>query len=110
MKKTREVTLFVHPGGNVETIYQDGLKKLGLGRLHTRRASVIEFNDAGQVWEVRAPKYKGMPPELWPVIHEHESREECLEWERDWLNKKLKQPTQQSDMRPSWQKFRGISD
>ena len=66
------------PDGNAECLYHELIDLHGLGRLACERASVIEFDQATQVWQVK-------PPDAATVLFSHASRNVCLQWEHDHL-------------------------
>jgi hypothetical protein len=78
-------TITFHPNGRATTLYTDKLPLRELGQLSVQRASLIEFNDSTQEWEVfflPIPHSKIRIPNF-----SHPSREACLAWEHDQLNK-----------------------
>ena len=61
--------------GQAKCLYTEAVDLRELGRLHCERASVVEFNDKSQQWEVAEPGKE-------KVLFAHPSRARCLEWER----------------------------
>ena len=66
------------PDGNAECLYHEMIDLHELGRLACERASVIEFDEATQEWQVKRPGGD-------TVLFSHVSREACLDWERNHL-------------------------
>ncbi len=65
--------------GNCECLHTEAIDLTALGLLEISRATEIEFDNTCQEWVV---KHSGR------ILHTHESRDECLKWERrymDWL-------------------------
>lgn len=66
-----------NPDGTAQCLYSEDIDLRELGRLTVNRQSLVEFNDAKQKWEVWSADCR--------LLFEHESREACLEWERNNL-------------------------
>lgn len=66
--------------GTARCLWTEAVPLRELGRLDIQRASTVEFNPTGQVWEVRLASH----PEA--VGFAHPSRETCLHWERNTLH------------------------
>lgn len=75
---TPEVVLKFNPDGTAEGLHTESISLHTLGRLSIRRASTIEFDDAGQEWVVRSPSGT--------ELFRHPIRQRCLEWERIFFN------------------------
>jgi hypothetical protein len=60
-------------------LHTDALPLATIGNLTIRRASVIEWDEMTQQWGVQIVLEDGS---LTPVLWRHESREECLDFER----------------------------
>ena len=73
-------TLTIGTDGTARGLYTDALDLRQLGKLSMARASVVEFKHTTQQWEVRTPDGK-------IVLYSHESREECLRWEREFFTR-----------------------
>jgi len=71
----KTATLLIEPTGEVLCLYTEAIPLRSLGRITTRRASTVEFNDTVQEWQVGEPGRD-------TVHYSHPSREACLEWER----------------------------
>lgn len=69
--------------GNAECLWTEALPLHALGALKMRRASVVEFNEGRQQWEVRPPDDKIT------VLFASKSREQCLQWEQQHFNQQL---------------------
>ena len=77
---TSHVLTFEDDGG-CHTLWTDKLPLSDLGTLRVRRASWIDFNEHTQRWEVRFDPHSDDP------VFTHPSREECLRWENEKLNR-----------------------
>ena len=75
-----EAVLTFNPDGSAQALYTEAIPLHTLGRLSVQRASMIEFDDAGQEWVVRSPSGDELFRD--PV------RQRCLDWERDFFNNK----------------------
>ena len=64
--------------GQGECLYTEAVDLRGIGRLRCERASVLEFNEYSQEWEVKKPSGG-------KVLFSHSSRQICLDWEREHL-------------------------
>ena len=64
--------------GRGECLYTEAVDLQSLGRLSCERASVLEFNEHSQEWEVKKPSGG-------KVLFSHPSRQVCLDWERNNL-------------------------
>jgi hypothetical protein len=68
--------------GSAIALHTDDLSLSCLGRMTVKRASLVEFNEDRQKWEVTivgdaAPSFSNA------------SRAKCLDWERSTLNQRL---------------------
>ena len=72
--------LIVTPAGAVECLYTEAIDLWKLGDLTVRRATDIAFDNDSQLWTVRDPG--GC------ALYRHCSREACLTWERDYLERR----------------------
>jgi hypothetical protein len=61
-------------------LHTDALPLAAIGKLTIRRASVIEWDEAAQRWGVQIVLEDGS---LTPVLFRHETREGCLDFERE---------------------------
>ncbi len=61
--------------GQGKCLYTEAVDLRTLGRLRCERASLLEFNDQSQQWEVAEPDSAR-------VLFTHPSRDKCLQWER----------------------------
>jgi hypothetical protein len=64
--------------GEGHCLYTEVIDLPSIGPLHVERATTIEFNEAGQVWEVRR---------ITKVLFSHRSRAACLAWEHQHFNR-----------------------
>jgi hypothetical protein len=64
--------------GTAQCLYHELIDLHELGHLACERASVIEFDQATQQWQVKLPDGD-------EVLFQHSSREACLDWEREEL-------------------------
>ena len=64
--------------GLARCLYTDAIPLQSLGTLEIHRATTIEFNSAGQQWEVRDPDGA--------ILFVDPSRSCCLAWELDCFN------------------------
>lgn len=65
----------INEQGNISTLYNDNIDLYDLGLVtHVRRASLIEFNEKRQWWEVVNVATK-------EIVYQNKVREECLKWE-----------------------------
>ena len=67
------------PAGVGRCLYTEQLDLNAIGALEVRRASVIEFNNQAQQWEVKSPEGQ--------VLFLHASRAMCLNWEHQYFNR-----------------------
>jgi hypothetical protein len=67
-----------NPQGEGHCLYTEVIDLPSIGPLHVERATSIEFNDGGQVWEVRAVD---------EVLFSDRSRSVCLAWEHQHFNR-----------------------
>ena len=74
-----EMTLTFTPDGRGHCLYGEAIDLQALGPLTCRRASQVEFDDAGQQWQV-------LTADRATVRFSSPSRQRCLDWERDNLN------------------------
>lgn len=63
--------------GTVDCLYTEAIDLREIGKLQVVRATLIEFNEWSQEWEVKAAS-DGV------LLFSHSSRETCLHWE--WSN------------------------
>lgn len=75
-----EVVLTFNPDGTAQGLYTEAISLHELGRLCIQRASTIEFEDSIQQWVVRSPEGA--------ELHQSPSRQLCLDWEREFFNKR----------------------
>ena len=66
------------PTGTGSCLYTELIDLQQLGSLQMERASTIEFNEARQVWEVRAGG---------ELLFSNRSRSVCLAWEQQHFNR-----------------------
>jgi hypothetical protein len=66
--------------GTAHCLWTEAVPLHELGRLEVQRASTIEFNESGQVWEVRLVSDPNT------VAFFNASRDACLEWEHQNVN------------------------
>lgn len=66
--------------GRFDGLHTDRTDLNEVGSMSVKRASWVDFNESTQVWEVR------WSPKAPPVFSNH-SREACIEWEREQLQK-----------------------
>ena len=78
MNTTNHVITFAQDG-TAQCLWTEAVPLHQLGRLDVHRASLVEFNSAKQVWEVRLESNPGV------VAFSHVSRAICLAWEREAL-------------------------
>jgi hypothetical protein len=64
--------------GTAQCLYHELIDLHELGHLACERASVIEFDQATQEWQVKSSDGA-------TLLYCHASREVCLQWERDHL-------------------------
>jgi len=74
-----KATLFVDSNGHVTGLHTDMIPLEKLGKLDIKRASNIEFNNRKGVWEVEIAGWDG-------ALFSSTSREQCLKWERRYIN------------------------
>jgi len=70
-----EAVVLIDSGGELSGLYTELVPLHELGRMKTRRATLVEFCEEAQEWQVRKVGSGA-------VLFGHESREACLEWER----------------------------
>lgn len=75
-----QAAFLVGPGGEVIGLYTELIPLRCLGKLKTRRASTVEFNELEQRWEVSEPGCGA-------VLFSHPCRDVCLNWERRILGR-----------------------
>jgi hypothetical protein len=68
------------PDGTARCLWTEDVPLHELGRLDIQRASTVGFEPSKQQWEVRLAS----EPDV--VAFSHQSRETCLEWERNTIN------------------------
>jgi len=66
------------PDGLARCLHTEAIDLRVLGRLTVVRATLVEFNDSAQQWEVRHHGTR-------ELLHADPSREACLRWEREHL-------------------------
>ncbi len=66
------------PAGSGHCLFTEAIDLFALGTLEITRASIIEFNNAAQVWEVRSNEGA--------LLFSHASRQACLDWEHQHFN------------------------
>lgn len=76
-----ETTLIFTADGRGCCLYTEAINLSDLGKLTVSRATVIEFDNKAQYWRV-------LDPDGFPMFNAP-SRQECLEWERRYLNANL---------------------
>lgn len=64
--------------GTGSCLYTELIDLQQLGSLQMERASTIEFNESGQVWEVRAES---------ELLFSNRSRAVCFAWEHQHFNR-----------------------
>ena len=72
------ITLTFTPDGTGHGIYTEALDLGTIGSLQIKRATHIEFDNRAQYWRVRDPD--GF------ALYNSPSRQQCLDWERQYLN------------------------
>lgn len=72
-----DITLVFTPDGIGRGLYTESIDLSRLGQLSVARATIIEFDNEAQYWRVR--DRQGFP------MFNSPSREECLDWERQYL-------------------------
>ncbi len=71
-----KVVLEIDEQGDIHGLYTDDVDLFAVGRVtNIRKASNIDFNEEGQVWEVLSLEGK--------VLHTNQNREKAIEWEVD---------------------------
>lgn len=84
-----KIEIVFHPDGEGECLWTEALPLHAIGALKMRRASVVEFNEDRQEWEVwEAQRPDGQTAEL---LFANPSREACLQWEQQYFNQQLAQ-------------------
>ena len=66
------------PDGLARCLHTEAIDLRVLGRLTVIRATLVEFNDSAQQWEVRRHGTR-------ELLHADPSRDACLRWEREHL-------------------------
>lgn len=69
------------PDGSFHGLHTDRTDLSAIGSMEVHRASWVDFNGHTQRWEVRWDPHADDP------VFTHASREVCLEWEREQLQK-----------------------
>ena len=77
-----KAVLFVDNDGHVTGLHTDVIDLAEIGKLDIKRASNIEFNNRTAMWEVELFGWGG-------PVYSNTSREECLKWERQYINNLL---------------------
>lgn len=86
-----EIVISFNADGTAEALHTDEFPLAALGRLSMERASTVEFNEVSQWWEVRLVALPGDDVKfLGPVVYSNPSRANCIQWERDVINERLK--------------------
>lgn len=75
--------LSIAPDGSIETLWTEAIPLESLGTLRVKRASLVEFNEVSQEWEVR------LCPNTEDVVFSHKSRAACIAWEIETINAQL---------------------
>lgn len=75
--------LLIQPDGNVTCLWQEDIDLNAIGTLRVERASTVEFNQHTGLWEVCFPERPGLP------AYASTSRNDCLAWEHDEVNRRL---------------------
>lgn len=70
-----KAALLIERTGEVLCLYTEAIPLQSLGKLKTKRATEVEFNETIQEWQVTKPG-GGV------VYYSNPCRETCLEWER----------------------------
>jgi len=70
--------LYCLANGTVEGLFTEAIDLASLGAMTIQRAAAIEFDNATQQWCVFDA--------FGQCLHSHPSRQECLDWERGYLN------------------------
>ena len=73
-----DMALTFTPDGTGRCLYTEALDLGAIGRLSVRRATRIEFDDRAQDWRVYTAHGR-------VAMFNSPSRQECLEWERWYL-------------------------
>ncbi len=74
-------TLVFTPDGTGQGLYSEDIDLGSIGTLVIRRATAIEFDNAAQYWRVRDRDGFAM--------FNSPSRQECLDWERQYFEARL---------------------
>ena len=67
------------PDGTGHCLYNESIDLHKLGTLSCRRASLVEFNESAQQWQVKTVEGR-------KVLFQSSSRQACLDWEQDHLD------------------------
>ncbi len=67
------------PDGTGHCLYAETINLRTLGSLACRRASLVEFSEPLQEWQVKTPDRRR-------TLFSSPSRQTCLDWERDHLD------------------------
>jgi hypothetical protein len=70
-----EIEMIFDDTGMIHTLYHECIPLSLLGKMKVERASHIEFDSCSQQWQVITPRKD-------EVLYQHESRDNCLLWER----------------------------
>ncbi len=73
------MNLIFAPDGTGHCLYGETIDLRRLGALSCRRASLVEFDETAQEWQVKAVESR-------KVLFQSFSRQACLDWERDHLD------------------------
>ena len=65
--------------GNGHGLFTEAIDLSSLGALEIVRASIIEFNNAAQQWEVKSAD--GV------LLHSHAWRQACIDWKHQYFNR-----------------------
>jgi hypothetical protein len=71
-------SLVITVDGKCECLHTELIDLASLGLLEVRRATEIEFDNLIQEWVVKDTGGRH--------LHSHESRDECLKWERRYMD------------------------
>lgn len=75
----KQAQIIITPAGGCECLYTEAIDLAALGTLSVKRATDIAFDDDSQLWVVRDTGGR--------ELYRHISRESCLTWERDYLER-----------------------
>jgi hypothetical protein len=72
------MVLVLSPDGTGHALYDEKIDLNTLGPLHIERATIIEYDDRTQCWQVQSRDGKG--------FFSNASRQTCLDWERKYYS------------------------